>query len=131
MPDYVVYQVMKVLNSRGKSVKGSKILVLGLAYKANVDDYRESPSFHLIEKLEQMGAEVCFNDPYIPEIEMTREYAKYSGRKSTEISVDFDLFLIATAHDEYKSINFRTLGVPVVDTRNIINEKDDKVFFKA
>jgi UDP-N-acetyl-D-glucosamine dehydrogenase len=131
MPDYVVYQVMKVLNRHGKSVKGSKILVLGLAYKANVDDYRESPSFHLIEKLEQMGAEVYYNDPYIPEIEMTREYAKYAGRKSKEISADFDLFLISTAHDEYKSINFRALGVPVVDTRNILHEKDEDKFFKA
>jgi UDP-N-acetyl-D-glucosamine dehydrogenase len=131
MPDYVVHKVMKVLNTRGKSVKGSKILVLGLAYKANVDDVRESPSFRLIEKLEHMGADVSYNDPYIPEIVMTREYARYAGLKSVEISGDFDLILIATAHDEYKKIDFKSLGVPVVDTRNIITDKDAGIFFTA
>lgn len=131
MPDYVVYKVMKVLNIRGKSLKGARILVLGLAYKANVDDDRESPSFRLIEKLEHMGAEVSYNDPYIPEIAKTREYAKYAGRKSTAISKDFDLILIATAHDEYGKIDFKSLGVPVVDTRNIIADKDDAMFFAA
>lgn len=73
MPDYVVMKVMKALNDHGKSVRGSKILILGLAYKANVDDDRESPSYHLMEKLEQMGAAVSYNDPYIPEIKLTRE----------------------------------------------------------
>jgi len=131
MPDYVVNKVMKVLNIRGKSVKGAKILILGLAYKANVDDDRESPSYRLIEKLEHMGADVFYNDPYIPEIAMTREYARYAGRKSVEISGDFDLILIATAHDDYKKIDFNSLGVPVVDTRNIITDKDAETFFTA
>ena len=128
MPAYVVLRVMKALNDQGKPVKGSKILILGLAYKANVDDDRESPSYHLLEKLEELGAEVSYNDPYIPEIRMTREHGKFAGRKSVEISDRFDLILIATAHDEYQSINFKSLGIPIVDTRNLIRDKDGLVY---
>jgi len=122
---------MKVLNIHEKSLKGSHILLLGLAYKANVDDDRESPSYCLMEKLEEMGAEVSYNDPYIPVITLTREYAKYAGKKSVEISNRFDLILIATAHNEYKQIDFKALGIPVVDTRNIITDKDPAIFFEA
>ena len=128
MPAYVVLRVIKALNDQGKPVKGSKILILGLAYKANVDDDRESPSYHLLEKLEELGAEVSYNDPYIPEIRMTREHAKFAGRKSVEISDRFDLILIATAHDEYQSIDFKSLGIPVVDTRNVIRDKGGIVY---
>lgn len=131
MPDYVVSKVMKALNINKKSLNGSKILLLGLAYKANVDDDRESPSYRLMEKLEHLGATVSYNDPYIPVIGMTREYARFAGRKSVEISGNFDLILIATAHDEYKKIDFKSLGVPVVDTRHLVLEKDPSVFFTA
>lgn len=77
---------------------GSKILILGLAYKAKVDDCRESPSYRLMEKLEELGAEVGCNDPYIPIIPPSREYAKYAGRHSQPINSFHDLILIATAH---------------------------------
>ena len=123
MPDFVVNRVMEALNDAGKPLKGSKILMLGLAYKANVDDDRESPSYHLIEKLEERGASVSYNDPYIPTIKPTREFPKFAGRKSVEISNAFDLILIATAHDEYRKINFEQFTVPVVDTRNIVARK--------
>jgi UDP-N-acetyl-D-glucosamine dehydrogenase len=128
MPDHVVLKVMKALNDQQKPVKGAKILILGLAYKANVDDDRESPSYRLLEKLEELGAEVSYNDPYIPEIRMTREYAKFAGRKSVEISDRFDLLLIATAHDEYQRIDFKALRIPVVDTRNVIRDKGEHVY---
>ena len=72
MPDYVVSKVMLALNDHGKTVKGAKILICGLAYKANVNDDRESPSYRLMEKLEEIGAIVDYNDPYIPIIPMTR-----------------------------------------------------------
>jgi UDP-N-acetyl-D-glucosamine dehydrogenase len=130
MPDYVVMKVMKALNDQGKAVHGAKILILGLAYKANVDDDRESPSYHLIEKLEKLGAEVSYNDPYIPVIRPSREYAKFAGRTSAEISNRFDLLLIATAHDAYQNVDFESLGIPIVDTRNIIQEKN-ALFYKA
>jgi UDP-N-acetyl-D-glucosamine dehydrogenase len=119
MPDYVVSKVAEALNNAGKPIKGSRILMLGLAYKANVDDDRESPSFHLMEKLERMGASVNYNDPYIPEIGFTRQFAMYAGKKSVEISGEYDLILIATAHDEYRSLDFSSFGVPIVDTRRV------------
>jgi UDP-N-acetyl-D-glucosamine dehydrogenase len=131
MPDYVVMKVMKALNEQGKSVRGSKILLLGLAYKANVDDDRESPSYHLMEKLEQLGATVSYNDPHIPEIKLTREYAKYAGRKSEKITKEYDLMLIATAHDEYRQIDFTSLGLPVVDTRNLITDRNASAVYRA
>jgi UDP-N-acetyl-D-glucosamine dehydrogenase len=128
MPDYVVLKVMKALNDQGKSLKGSNILLLGLAYKANVDDDRESPSYHLLEKLEELGAVVSYNDPYIPEIRMNREHGTFAGRRSVEISDRFDLILIATAHDQYQSLDFTSLGIPVVDTRNLIRDKGRLVY---
>jgi len=130
MPDYVVLKVMKALNAAGKHLKGSKILILGLAYKANVDDDRESPSYRLMEKLEELGAEVSFNDPCIPVIRPSREYAKFAGRKSQQIDNTFDLILISTAHDEYRDIDFAALNIPVVDTRNVLKDKNP-LFFKA
>lgn len=128
MPDYVVSKVAGALNNVGKSVKGTKILMLGLAYKANVDDDRESPSYRLMEKLEEMGAVVSYNDPYIPTIRPSREYAKYAGRKSADLTKEYDLVLIATAHDEYLNIDFGSFGIPVVDTRNVIKKKNSLVY---
>ena len=125
MPDYVVSKVMEALNSQGKPVRGSRILILGLAYKANVDDDRESPSYRLMEKLEHLGAQVSYNDPYIPIVRPTREYAKFAGRESAAISGDYELILIATPHDEYRNIDFAALGVPVVDTRNVVKAKGE------
>jgi UDP-N-acetyl-D-glucosamine dehydrogenase len=120
MPDYVVQRVMEVLNRLGKPLKGAKILILGLAYKPNVDDDRESPSYRLMEKLEEKGARVSYNDPYIPVIRPSREYSNYAGRKSVEITSGFDLILISTAHDEYKSADLIGLNTPIVDTRHVI-----------
>lgn len=119
MPDFVVQRVMEVLNEYGKPLKGSRILMLGLAYKANVDDDRESPSYHLIEKLEEKGAVVSYNDPFVPVIRPSREWGKYAGRKSVDVSGNFDLILIATAHEEYKKMDFSRFKIPIVDSRNI------------
>ncbi len=123
MPDFVIHRVMEVLNEYGKALKGAKILVLGLAYKANVDDMRESPTFSLMEKLEEKGAVVSYNDPYIPVITPTREHAHFTGRVSCEISGDYDLILISTAHDEYKGLTLTQYGIPIVDTRNAVKGK--------
>ncbi len=130
MPDFVVQRVMEVLNEYGKPLKKSKILLLGLAYKANVDDDRESPSYHLMEKLEEKGAIVEYHDPYVPVIKPTREHPKYAGKKSVEISNNFDLLLISTAHDEYKKLDFGKFTIPIVDTRNVVH-KNLKNLFKA
>ncbi|HTP14027.1 MAG TPA: nucleotide sugar dehydrogenase [Bacteroidota bacterium] len=123
MPSFVVQKVMDALNDIGKPLKGSKILVLGLAYKANVDDDRESPSYELMKELEEKGAIVEYHDPYVPVIRMTREHPQYAGKKSVPISGGFDAFLVATAHDEFRSVDFKSFGIPVVDSRHLVRDE--------
>jgi UDP-N-acetyl-D-glucosamine dehydrogenase len=135
MPDYVINRVGEALNSRRKPLKGSKILILGLAYKPNVDDDRESPSYRLLEKLRERGADVAYYDPYVPVIRLTREHAHWAGTKSVtwsqETIASFDAVVIATAHD---AINYNELAhwaQCIVDTRNAmaaINAPDGKVW---
>jgi UDP-N-acetyl-D-glucosamine dehydrogenase len=120
MPDYVVHRVGDALNERGKAIKGSRILIVGLAYKPNVDDERESPSYRLLEKLAQRGAEVAYYDPHVPVIRPTREHPQWAGtdRSGTNKRSAFDLVVIATAH---ASVNYHELGDwanCIVDTRN-------------
>lgn len=133
MPDHVVKVCFEALNSAGKPVKGSRILILGLAYKANVDDDRESPTYKLIALLEALGAIVDFHDPHLPVIPLTREHAEYAGRKSApSVSHDYDLLLISTAHEEYKSHDFSGCSAPVVDTRNAVHpDKRPAQYYKA
>lgn len=120
MPDFVVQRAMEVLNDAGKPMKGARILMLGMAYKANVDDDRESPSYTLMEKLEKKGATVAYNDPHVPVIKPTREHPQFAGRKSVPVTGDYDLILVSTAHKEYASIDFSAFPAPVLDTRNIV-----------
>jgi UDP-N-acetyl-D-glucosamine dehydrogenase len=120
MPDYVVTRVSEALNDHGKAVRGSRILIVGLAYKANVDDMRESPSLVLIEKLEERGAKVDYNDPYVPVIPRTREHDHLSGRRSQPITKDYDCIVVATAHHDYDGTEIARLGVPVVDSRRLV-----------
>lgn len=130
MPYYVVSRILNILNTSCKAIKGSKILILGLAYKKNVDDDRESPSYKLWSILEKLGAEISYNDPYVPEIGKTREYPHLAGQKSVPISGSFDLILLATDHDEYKSLNIDEIGIPFVDTRNCV-ESTSQLLYKA
>ncbi|MDP3071624.1 MAG: nucleotide sugar dehydrogenase [Opitutaceae bacterium] len=125
MPEYVVHKVADALNERQKSVKGSRVLVVGLAYKPNVDDERESPSYILMEQLKARGAEVAYYDPYVPIIRPTREHAHWTGVKSVawnrETVQGFDLTLIATNH---ASVNYSELAdwsPCIVDTRNAMH----------
>src|SRR5688572_9902990 len=122
MPKYVVSRVMDALNDSSQSLKGSRILLVGLAYKANVDDMRESPTFVLMDLLTARGAAVEYYDPYVPVINPTREHAHYTGRKSVGWSKEeiskYDAVLIATAHD---SVNYKELAQwadCIIDTRN-------------
>ena len=132
MPDHVVAKVGEALNTVGKPIKGSKILLLGLAYKADVDDDRESPSYILIEKLEGKGAKVDYHDPYVPAIRPSREHSHLAGRKSVPIDASCDLVLISTAHAPFKSHNFSKLNVPLVDTRNcVLASNRPKLYFQA
>ena len=132
MPEYVLQKVGEALNLVGKPLKGSKILLLGLAYKPNVDDDRESPSYILIEKLESKGAIVNYHDPFVPEIGSTREHHKLLGRKSVPIDSLCDLVLISTAHSCFHQHDFSKCAAPVVDTRNLVPPgKRPKLYFQA
>mgnify|MGYP002860071738 FL=1 len=123
MPDHVLAELGSALGARfRKSVNGARILLLGIAYKKNVDDMRESPSLKLIEKLEAMGATVDFHDPYFPTIPMSREHAELAGRTSVAWDLEaisaYDAVLIATDHD---GVDYKGLAASarlVVDTRN-------------
>ncbi len=130
MPDYVVARVAEALNEDAKSIKGSKILLLGIAYKPNVDDDRESPSYVLTKKLEEKGAIVSYNDPYVPEIRVTRDHPEYAGRESVEITDGYDCILLATHHDDYKAFDFSKFNSPLVDTRNCVSNCPPK-YYKA
>lgn len=130
MPQYVTEVCIRALNEDRKAVKGSQILILGLAYKPNVDDDRESPTYALIEKLEALGAEVHYNDPYIAKIPATREHPQLADRSSTAISDAFDLILLATDHSVYRDYDFSSFECPIVDTRNCVSPQPRK-YFKA
>lgn len=117
MPKWVVGKVQDCLNDQGKALKGAKIMILGLAYKSDVDDMRESPSLELIKLLEAKGSIVDYHDPYIPEIGATREYAFLQGRQSRPLSSQYDCFLISTRHSCFSPTEVLSYGIPVVDTR--------------
>jgi len=123
MPYYVVNKLVEAVDRKvGKAFGGARVLLLGIAYKKNVDDMRESPSLKLIELIEARGAHVDYHDPYIPVIPMTREHAPLAGRRSVALDTgsiaSYDAVLIATDHDnvDYKLVvdNARV----TVDTRN-------------
>jgi UDP-N-acetyl-D-glucosamine dehydrogenase len=122
MPEYVVQQVVTALNNRRKALNGSKVLIVGLAYKADVDDDRESPSYVLMTLLKERGAEVSYYDPYVPVIKLTREHPQWAGLNSVpweqKTIQSFDLVLIATKH---ASVDYPALAEwadCIVDTRN-------------
>jgi UDP-N-acetyl-D-glucosamine dehydrogenase len=131
MPEYVVNRVADALNDQRKSVKGSRVLILGLAYKPNVDDDRESPSYVLMDLLKQRGAEVAYHDPYVPVIRLTREHPHWAGTASVswnrETVRGFDAVLLATNH---QAVNYQELAdwsSCIVDTRNAMaNVKTEK-----
>jgi len=120
MPRYVVERVINALNDRKKSLNGSKVLVLGLAYKEDIDDVRESPSLELIELLKKKGAKVDYNDPYIPKTHKQRDYDLKMKSKpiSAAMLKRYDVVLIATAHSDYDYKFIVKNAKLVVDTRN-------------
>jgi UDP-N-acetyl-D-glucosamine dehydrogenase len=120
MPEYVVGKVAEGLNRHRKAINGSKILVLGLAYKKDIDDLRESPSIELIELLRERGAKVDYNDPYIPVTPKQREHdLRMRSRKLTAAMVgSYDCVLIATDHSSYDYPWIVKNAKLVVDTRN-------------
>jgi UDP-N-acetyl-D-glucosamine dehydrogenase len=132
MPYYVVQRTIDTLNQRGKSIKGAKLLILGIAYKKNVDDMRESPSLKLIELYREKGAVVDYNDPYIPEMPRFRHHnlleMKSVPLKKETIGL-YDAVIIATDHDSYDYRWIEENANLIIDTRNALRVglKHDKV----
>ena len=120
MPDYVIQKIIFALNREGKSLKNSRILLLGLAYKKNVDDTRESVTFKIMELLEEKGAVTDYNDPYIPIIKSTRKYKKFTGKKSIPLKKinEYDCVVILTDHTFYDFKAIEEHSSIIVDTRN-------------
>ena len=122
MPEYVLERTARALNRHGKSLKGSRALVLGLSYKADIDDDRESPSFEIIEKLREAGAEVAYCDPYIPVARPGREHdIRLSSVPCTaEEFARHDVLVVSTAHSDFKDASLYAGAKLVVDTRNLL-----------
>jgi UDP-N-acetyl-D-glucosamine dehydrogenase len=120
MPRYVIEKTIEALNDQRKSLKGSKVLLLGLAYKKNIDDLRESPSIELIELLHEKGATVDYNDPYIPRTHKQRQHnLKMTSKKlSEQMLSSYDVVLISTDHSDYNYKWIVKNAKLVVDARN-------------
>ena len=129
MPYYVVGKVMEALNSKGKAIKGSKVLVLGVAYKKDVDDMRESPAVHIIELLKKRGAVVNYNDPYVPHIPKLREHnlTMRSVELNAKTIKKYDCVVIITDHSDYDYKWISQSATLVVDSRNTIKGKNKNV----
>ena len=120
MPEYVITKLMDALNDHKKAIRGSKVLVLGLAYKKDIDDVRESPSLELIELLQAKGAKVDYNDPYCPRTHKMREHnLKMTSKKlSAGMLESYDAVLISTDHSDYDYQFIVSNAQLVIDTRN-------------
>jgi UDP-N-acetyl-D-glucosamine dehydrogenase len=128
MPAYVIDQTIEALNRARKAVNGSRILVLGLSYKRDIDDLRESPSLPMIEMLRHRGAEVSYNDPYFPTVGRGRHYdLNMTCAPMTDLG-NYDCVLIATDHSDYDYAKIVEEAQLVVDTRNATKGiKSDKI----
>jgi UDP-N-acetyl-D-glucosamine dehydrogenase len=129
MPRWVVSKIMDALNIRGLSVKGAKILVLGIAYKKNVDDMRESPAVELMELLEEKGAIVHYTDPHVPVFPKMREhhFDLSSIDPTPENIASYDLLLLATDHAKFDYAMFQQQAKLIVDTRGVYLNSFDNV----
>jgi UDP-N-acetyl-D-glucosamine dehydrogenase len=128
MPEYVVHRTTLALNERGKAMRGAKVLVLGLAYKPDVDDVRESPSFELIEKLEELGAEVDYHDPHVPATHKMRNYdlKMRSIEFSAQSLASYDCVVISTHHAWYDWQQVADHSKLVIDTRGVMRKVSGK-----
>ena len=125
MPTHVVRRVSEALNGRKKSVNGAKILVLGVAYKGDIDDTRESPSLDVMELLREMGGKVHYSDPYVPKLD-------FLGTKMTSVGLtpaklrSFDCVVLTTAHTDFDYDSIYRNASLIVDTRNAFKGKKAK-----
>ncbi len=122
MPMYVVHRTQEALNAKKKAINGSRVLIMGLAYKANVDDDRESPSYVLLDLFKERGAEMAYFDPHVPVIRPSREHGHWAGTKSvpwTKESISsYDVVVISTNHKKANNQELADWAQVIVDTRN-------------
>jgi UDP-N-acetyl-D-glucosamine dehydrogenase len=125
MPHWVINKVTGALNDRGRSIKGSRILVLGISYKKDVDDMRESPAVRLMEILREKGADVAYSDPHVPVFPKMREhrFELESTRLTKEAIASFDLLLLATNHRAFDYDFIQQHAMVIVDTRGVYLEQ--------
>jgi UDP-N-acetyl-D-glucosamine dehydrogenase len=126
MPRYVVQKTVDALNASGKSILGAKVLVLGLSYKPDIDDDRESPSFELIDLLMERGADVAYCDPFIPVARRGRKHnlAMSSAPCTADEFGKYDAILVSTPHSAFKKAELYEKAKIVIDTRNIVRGSD-------
>ncbi|MEQ4540442.1 nucleotide sugar dehydrogenase [Halomonas desiderata] len=133
MPEYVVNKLIEGLNQCGKALKGSRVLVLGIAYKKNVDDMRESPSVFIMERIRDRGAEVAYSDPHVPSFPPMREH--HFDLESVPLSpaalAEYDAVILATDHDRFDYDMIRAHARLIVDTRGIYRGESDERVIKA
>jgi len=125
MPYHIILRTLEIMNDFDMKMKNSKILLVGLAYKKNVDDVRESPTFKLWELLEEKGAIVSYYDPYCPKVHAMREYPQFLDIESVDFKTvsDFDTVIISTAHDCVDHKLIAKNAKLVIDTRNAVKDK--------
>ncbi|MDA8560424.1 nucleotide sugar dehydrogenase [Nitrospinae bacterium] len=133
MPDYVIEKISFALDQAGRTLTDSRVLLLGIAYKKNVDDDRESVTFKIMEMLEQKGAEVNYNDPYISVIKPRREYKQFIGKQSVPMEKlnTYDLVVILTDHSIYDYDTIVNQSNLIVDTRNACGHIKSEKIIKA
>lgn len=126
MPEYTVDRAASVLNEHKKALNGSKVLVLGVAYKNNIDDYRESPALNVIDILKERGAVTNFYDPWISKYKRNGEWHEGISEINADIIKGYDLILVATAHDAYDYEMIRKNAVAIFDTRNAFKDVEER-----
>ena len=118
MPYFVVDNIVEAMSQQGKALRGSRVLILGMAYKRDIDDLRESPSLTIIELLQKRGAEVAYNDPFFPTVGQGRKYALNMTSTPLEKIPEFDCVVIVTDHSQYDYAGIVAKAKLVIDTRN-------------
>ena len=126
MPEYVIQRAMNVLNKDKKSINGAKVLVLGVAYKADIDDYRESPALNVVDLLIKNGADVTYYDPYIPEYKHKGKVHRGAPELTDDMLRKADIAIICTAHSCFDYDNIQKLSKEIFDTRNAMKDIKDR-----
>ena len=126
MPHYVVERITDALNSKSKGIKDSKILIIGVAYKKNINDMRESPALTIMDILIKKGAKVAYNDPYVKQVEIDGKSYKSASLGGKSKLSSFDCAVVVTGHDCYNYEKILSGAKLIVDTRNVIRPKTKK-----